>query len=138
MVLRGGDLLEELSKYEYTLNPKWFVETGRADGGKHYYFSYPPNVWVPTRKIKALEVRSDGAYVVAPPSMHYTGKTYRWGNIQPGSYPDELPQCFIDFAKLGEKVFDAKTIRTTSQVGKAVPLSPSDGYHPQSTNLECG
>jgi hypothetical protein len=116
------ELLEILlTKYEFVLDPKWTVETGRADGRRHLFYSYPPNVSVPTRKIKGLEVRSDGTYVVAPPSIHQTGKTYRWQNIPPGSYPDELPQCFIDFAKLGEKVFDAKTIRTTLRVPSGRP-----------------
>ena len=41
----GRELLESLlTKYEIVLDPKWFVETGRADGGRHYYFSYPRNV----------------------------------------------------------------------------------------------
>jgi hypothetical protein len=94
------------------LDPKWFVDTGRVDGGRHYFYTYPPNCTVPTRKIKGLEVRSDGTYVVAPPSIHQTGKPYRWQNIPPGSYPDELPQCFIDFATLGRKYLTGKLYRT--------------------------
>jgi hypothetical protein len=78
------------------------VDTGRPDGGRHYYFSHPPNVRVSNKKVKGLEVRSDNAYVIAPPSMHYTKATYGWGNIS-GGYMDELPQCFIDFADRGEK-----------------------------------
>ena len=102
----GREQLEKLlGIYEYTLNPKWFVETGRLDGGRHYYFRYPKSGYVRTRKLNGLEIRSDNAYVVAPPSIHHTGKRYVWSNIPPGSEMDELPQCFIDFALHGEKLF---------------------------------
>jgi Bifunctional DNA primase/polymerase, N-terminal len=41
----GRETLERLlAQFEHTLDPKWFVETGRSDGGRHYYFRYPPNV----------------------------------------------------------------------------------------------
>src|SRR5215472_10748525 len=36
----------------------------RADV-ERFIEAHPPNVTVPTRKVKGLEVRSDGAYVVA-------------------------------------------------------------------------
>jgi hypothetical protein len=126
----GRALLEGvLTKYQIVLDPKWFVETGRADGGRHYYFSYPPNVSVPTRKINGLEVRSGGTYVVVPPSIHYTGNSYRWGNIPNGSYPDELPQCFIDLAHHGEKISKTTTIRATSRAlnGRSTRLASALG-----------
>jgi hypothetical protein len=106
----GRETLEKLlAQYEYVLPPFWYVETGRDEGGRHHYFRYPKDVTVQTRKVKGLEVRSDGAYVVAPPSIHYTGRIYTWHGVpdnrssDPGV--DDLPQCFIDFAAQGEKIF---------------------------------
>jgi Bifunctional DNA primase/polymerase, N-terminal/Primase C terminal 2 (PriCT-2)/Family of unknown function (DUF5906) len=108
----GREQLEELLRlYEYTLDPKLFVETGRVDGGRHYYFRYPLGVSVPNRKLNGLEVKSDGTYVVAPPSTHHTGKPYVWRDIPPGIAMDELPQCFLDFAVQGQKLFARKSRR---------------------------
>jgi Bifunctional DNA primase/polymerase, N-terminal/Family of unknown function (DUF5906)/Primase C terminal 2 (PriCT-2) len=101
----GRELLERLlSIYEFTLNTKWFVETGRADGGRHYYFKYPVNGLIHTKKVKGLELRSDGTYVVGPPSTHYSGHQYLWHNIL-HNVPDELPECFASFAARGERIF---------------------------------
>jgi hypothetical protein len=84
-----------LAEYGQVLEARNYVETGRLDGGQHEYFGYPVNMHVPTRKDDGLEVRSDGAYVVAPPSRHVSGKTYTWKNVGP---LEELPKCFSDFA----------------------------------------
>jgi hypothetical protein len=84
-----------LSEYEQILEPKNYVETGRLDGGQHYYFKYPTNTHVPSHKDDGLEVKSDGGYVVAPPSRHVSGKTYTWKNVGP---LEELSKCFVDFA----------------------------------------
>ena len=37
-----------LAQAEYILDPKWFVETGRIDGGRHYYYRYPNDRSIPT------------------------------------------------------------------------------------------
>jgi Bifunctional DNA primase/polymerase, N-terminal/Family of unknown function (DUF5906)/Primase C terminal 2 (PriCT-2) len=131
----GRELLEGLlTKYDFVLDPKFFVETGRVDGGRHYFFTYPANVRVPTKKVEGLEVRSDGAYVVAPPSRHHTGKPYTWQNISLGSRMDELPQCFIDFAVLGEKVFAPgvfrKNRRTTNGARPRIASSIANIHSP--------
>ncbi|MGO8759672.1 MAG: bifunctional DNA primase/polymerase [Terracidiphilus sp.] len=62
------------------------VKTGRTgtDGkhkGAHYYFRAP--VGVPIRNSagilgKGLDIRADGGYVVAPPSLHPSGLVYEW------------------------------------------------------------
>lgn len=48
-------------------------------GGKHYYFKHP-GVPVPcaVRFLPETDCRGDGGYVVAPPSLHRSGRRYRW------------------------------------------------------------
>jgi len=53
--------------------------------GYHLYFRYAPGIG---NRIKVgnmdFDIRTDGGYVVAPPSMHPSGQRYRWY----GGYPD--------------------------------------------------
>jgi putative DNA primase/helicase len=52
------------------------VKTGN---GRHLYFSYPKNVTKVksvARKKLGLDVRADGGYVIAPPSIHASGRRY--------------------------------------------------------------
>jgi hypothetical protein len=61
------------------LPPTVSVTTAR---GKHYYFKYP-NVTVRNSAGKiapGIDVRGDGGYVLAPPSVHPTGARYRWSS----------------------------------------------------------
>ena len=110
---QGAELLEKLlDKYEFTLNPKWFVETGRADGGRHYYFSYPPNVSVPTRKIKGLEVRSDGTYVVVPPSIHSRARSIDGGIFHPEATLMSYRSASSILQSLARKHLTGKLYRT--------------------------
>jgi hypothetical protein len=125
----GRETLEKLlTHYKYVLPPFWYVETGREDGGRHYYFRTPKDVTVKTRKVKGLEVRSDNAYVAAPPSVHYTGRVYTWHGVSDAHSKDmgldDLPQCFIDFAAQGEKLFAQRVTgrpgQSTTRGGKAL------------------
>lgn len=56
------------------------VSTG---AGFHLYFKHPGNILVPNRKdmFKNVDVRGDGGYVVAPPSLHPSGRTYAWASL---------------------------------------------------------
>lgn len=55
------------------------VATG--GGGYHIYFAYPSGGGVSNGKFAAgIDVKSDGGYVVAPPSSHASGKDYIWRN----------------------------------------------------------
>lgn len=53
----------------------------RTGRGRHLYFRYPPggNIRNSTGKLgEGLDVRAEGGYVVAPPSVHASGKNYQW------------------------------------------------------------
>jgi hypothetical protein len=104
-----------LAVHGQTLEPQNFVETGRVDGGRHGYFRYPANTQVPGRKEGGLELKSDGGYVVAPPSLHKSGKRYTWHNLAEDGL-EELPQCLIAFARRKEKT--AKTAKTKTADGE--------------------
>lgn len=50
----------------------------RTGNGQHAWFKHP-GYKVPNKvKIEGFDFRGDGGYVVAPPSLHYTGKHYEW------------------------------------------------------------
>ena len=58
-------------------------KTGRADGGEHRWFKYPSD-----RSVRSstgtvgtnLDVQSGGKLVIVPPSVHASGRHYRWVN----------------------------------------------------------
>jgi replicative DNA helicase len=52
------------------------VKTGK---GYHYYMRYPDfEVRNDVRKELDIDIRADGGYVVAPPSIHGSGRHYEW------------------------------------------------------------
>lgn len=57
--------------------------------GRHLYFALPP-VTLPNRVGLApgIDIRAEGGMVVAPPSIHPSGATYRW---LAGHGPGEIP-----------------------------------------------
>ncbi len=56
------------------------VEVLTGGGGRHFYFKHPGRrVKTCAGKIaRGLDIRGDGGYVVAPPSIHASGKNYEW------------------------------------------------------------
>jgi Bifunctional DNA primase/polymerase, N-terminal len=64
-----------------------WVRTG--SGGWHAYFSRPEHeVRNSTGRLgPGLDVRGDGGYVVAPPSLHASGRRYRWAPAIPRRLP---------------------------------------------------
>ena len=65
------------------------IEALTGGGGRHLYFRHPGKrvanrvgLW------PGIDLRGDGGCVVAPPSVHPSGRRYAW---RPGCSPDELP-----------------------------------------------
>ena len=51
-------------------------------GGRHYYFRHP-GATVPNGVgiVAGLDIRGDGGLVVAPPSLHVSGRRYEWDGL---------------------------------------------------------
>lgn len=60
--------------------------TGR--GGAHYYFRSPLELRNRAGVLEGVDVRGEGGYVVAPPSIHPNGRRYEW---EASSTPDPAP-----------------------------------------------
>lgn len=53
-----------------------------GSGGKHYYFAHPgPPVKNGVALLPGLDIRGDGGLVVAPPSVHLSGRRYEWDGL---------------------------------------------------------
>lgn len=60
--------------------PRLQARWARTGSGWHAYFAHP-GMAIPNsagRLGEGLDIRGDGGYVVAPPSRHGSGRTYRW------------------------------------------------------------
>lgn len=82
----GAQSLQEMERDQGALPRTLEVHTG--GGGRHLYFAYP-SVRLHNRVgiRPGIDLRSDGGYVVAPPSVHPSGERYRW---LPGQGPQDL------------------------------------------------
>lgn len=75
--------------------PLWAVVTAR---GGHIYLrsAEGPVKSIATGRIPGMEVRGQGGYVLAPPSLHPTGARYMW-LLQEGDAPPIVRAADIDF-----------------------------------------
>ena len=64
------------------------VEALTGGGGRHLYFRHPGRR-CPNRVgvLAGIDVRGDGGCIVAPPSVHPSGRGYAW---RPGRAPEDL------------------------------------------------
>ncbi len=74
---RGRETISALQREHGVLQLTYAVRSGRNDGGMHYYYTTAPKVTVPSRVLGAgVDLKGEGGYVVAPPSLHATGNYY--------------------------------------------------------------
>lgn len=114
-VVRNG--LAEMQALQAILGPLPFtMEAASGSGGTHLFYRHPGgNVYIPNsgglsltrdgqrHDFKGLQLRGDGGYVVAAPSLHASGRHYLWCD---GAGPDdiaiaELPPAYVEW--LSEK-----------------------------------
>jgi len=93
----GRTTLARLEDRHGTLPRTWAVET--PSGGAHLWFSDPPDRRVANRAgfAPGLDIRGDGGFVVAPPSV-VGGASYRWSRHPARHALAEAPQWLLELA----------------------------------------
>lgn len=77
----GGLESLELLRQEIDLPATMTAKSG--SGGLHLYYRYPIGETLPNSASKlgpGLDIRGEGGFIVAPPSMHACGERYEWVN----------------------------------------------------------
>ena len=84
----GAETLAEWEAEQGELPDTWLSLTG--GGGAHYIFRQPVGLTVRNRAavLPGLDIRGDGGYIVAPPSLHSSGRAYQWDLLHE---PDSTP-----------------------------------------------
>ena len=78
---KGEDGMERLRTWEITngdLPETVCAETGR--GGMHLLFKSDQPIGCSVNADYGIDIRGDGGYIVAPPSVHPNGRPYAWDN----------------------------------------------------------
>jgi hypothetical protein len=78
IVVLDVDDLEALKDLEALHGPLPETASATTGRGQHYYFRCPSNALRSRSVLPGVELRADGAYVVAPPSQHWSGRQYAW------------------------------------------------------------
>jgi hypothetical protein len=78
----GGDAFNDLQFLHGDI--PFTVRARTGGGGKHILLQHPKDIWVRTaRNVLApgVDVRGDGGFIVAAPSMHESGRIYLWDEM---------------------------------------------------------
>ena len=71
------------------------VESLTGGGGRHLFFQHPDQeirCAVEVGGLAGIDLRADRGYVVAPPSVHASGRRYEW---EASSNPDDVPLAML-------------------------------------------
>lgn len=76
---KGGDVHAFMREYGDAISGLRYGKVATGGGGQHWYFRYPERGFGSRKDIvKGVDVKSDGGYVVGPPSIHPDGGAYVW------------------------------------------------------------
>ena len=107
--------------------------------GAHFYFKQPKNQRV-NCEIKntkcGIDIKADGGLVVAPPSVHGSGKFYRWSNDETPMF-DDIPEMSLAQYEILQELLNPTQKYTTphrnvyqKSVKNHKSASPQDFYSP--------
>jgi len=94
--------------YDADVEDTMCQKTGRAGGGLHALFlTMGQQIPLVQPILPKTDLKGDGSYIIVEPSIHESGRTYKWGGINPlvDGITDILapPPGFFDMLKKHEK-----------------------------------
>ena len=96
----GKDSLDELEQAYGPLPPTRITMTG--GGGEHRLFAHHDRLRNATGRKPGIDIRAEGGYVIAPPSLHASGQRYAWheeghiNSVALATWPPRLIAWLID------------------------------------------
>jgi hypothetical protein len=125
----GDASIDALQAKHGTLPPTREVITG--GGGRHLWFRYTGPIQSSEGRVApGIDVRGDGGYVVAPPSIHQNGRAYAW--VAPDcAEPAIAPGWLVALTRKG-----APSISERGVASLQAPRSPSGAYGEAALNGE--
>jgi hypothetical protein len=92
----GEATLRELEAKNGLLPPTVEAITGK---GRHLYWRWPTGCIIRNRQVNSnmpgIDVRGNGGYVLAPPSIHPSGRAYAW-SVDSGDSFEDAPDWLVD------------------------------------------
>lgn len=115
---KGLDGMRELREWEHEheeLPETVSAITGR--GGSHLYFKYDGSEKYGNRAgiLDGIDVRGDGGYVIAPPSLHPNGTEYQWENDPEETEMSEITETVKEFLSIGHT--SQETFKLPDKIG---------------------
>lgn len=117
----GGD--DTLSDLEQRYGPlPETVEALTGGGGRHILFRCPPGLRC-TKLGEGLDLKANGGYIVAAPSVHPSGRCYEW---EAAHHPDDMPIADPP-AWLLSLLKPPKAATTAHPTGESIPEGQRNG-----------
>ena len=116
---KGLDGMRELREWEH--DHKELPETVSAitgRGGSHLYFKYDGSEKYGNRAgiLDGIDVRGDGGYVIAPPSLHPNGTEYQWENDPDDTKMSSITDTVKEFLSIG-RTSTQETFKLPDKIG---------------------
>lgn len=110
----GFDSLHEWESEHGQLPDTARTITGK--GGSHILFRVPHKENNRVDLLDGVDVRSDGGYIVAPPSIHPNGNRYEW-EYDPEEYPiAEADEVVLNLLSVGKKVVEVDKFTSPDKI----------------------
>lgn len=91
-------------------------------GGYHFYFK-SSEVGNKVKFAPGLDIRSEGGYVIAPPSLHASGKRYKWDIGLEVGLVQEMPAWLLKLAKGEPNKFKSYSVPGSDKEKPRVDIS---------------
>lgn len=115
---KGLDGYHEVSDWERLNSP--LPDTVRAitgRGGSHLYFHYTgDDIHNRAGILDGVDVRGEGGYVVAPPSIHPNGTEYQWEVAPEDQPPAEVDEVVRRFLRIGSTKAEQKDFKLPQNI----------------------